>query len=190
MEREVRALALEQRKVEASLRAAASRHDLASARVLAAGIVGAKKQTSRLHAQRAALLSLEAQLVEAAATARVVGTLKGSADVVKIMNGLICVPKLAGQLREMKAEMIKAGVIQDVADGMMDDALGIDGDDALTGEADEEVAKVLDEVAGDLMASLPRAVATAGGAPGAREREASAAAEEAEAELPAAPLAG
>lgn len=52
----------------------------------------------------------------------------------------------------MAKEMMKAGLIEEMVDDVMDDVAGADEE-----EVDEEVEKVLHEVAGESLAKLPQA---------------------------------
>lgn len=72
---------------------------------------------------------------------KVTGTLQKSADIMKASNSLMNVPQLSGTMREMSAEMMKAGIMSE----MMDDTLEAldDDEEELEEEAQEEVDKVL-----------------------------------------------
>jgi charged multivesicular body protein 3 len=72
---------------------------------------------------------------------KVTGTLQKSADIMKASNSLMNVPQLSGTMREMSAEMMKAGIMSE----MMDDTLEAldDDEEELEEEAQDEVDKVL-----------------------------------------------
>jgi hypothetical protein len=89
-----------------------------------------------------------------AATARAVGHLQKSADVMKLVNGLMKTPEMAVTMQEFSKEMLKAGVIEEVMSDELDSAL--DNDD-IEEEIEEEVDKVLSELAGETAAQLPAA---------------------------------
>lgn len=73
------------------------------------------------------------------AMVKVTGAFQKSTEIMKASNQLIKLPQLSATMREMSAEMMKAGIMEE----MMDDTLeGLD-DDELEDEADEEVDKVL-----------------------------------------------
>ncbi|KAL4190999.1 hypothetical protein AMTRI_Chr07g78650 [Amborella trichopoda] len=88
-------------------------------------------------------------------TARTVGHLSKSAEVMKIVNGLMKAPEVAATMQEFSKEMTKAGVIEEMVNDAVDTAL--DSED-IEEEIEEEVDKVLTEIAGETTAQLPEAV--------------------------------
>lgn len=70
---------------------------------------------------------------------KVTGAFQKSTEIMKASNQLIKLPQLSATMREMSAEMIKAGIMEEMMDDTME---GLD-DDELEDEADEEVEKVL-----------------------------------------------
>lgn len=103
---------------------------------------------------KATLISLSAQMSEQLAIARVAGTLRSSADTMKLVNDLIKVPQLSATMRDMSKEMYKAGVLGEMVDDALDSALG---DEELEEESEEAVEKVLMEVAGETIAAMATA---------------------------------
>ena len=68
------------------------------------------------------------------------------------MNGLIKHQQVTDTMRDMSKEMMKSGLIEE----MLADALD-DGMEDIETETDEEVNKILAELAGEHMASMPAA---------------------------------
>jgi charged multivesicular body protein 3 len=87
-----------------------------------------------------------------AATARVVGHLQKSTEVMKLVNGLMKAPQMAVTMQEFSREMMKAGVIEEVMNDELDSTL--DNED-IEEEIEEEVDKVLSALAGETAAQLP-----------------------------------
>ncbi|KAJ3338146.1 hypothetical protein HDU93_009946 [Gonapodya sp. JEL0774] len=151
LDRQTRAIQMEEDKAKRELQKAAKRGDKVSARMLAKQIVYGRKTRDRLATGKAQLGSIGLQLNEALAQAKLVGTLQKSAQLMRSVNHVISLPQISQQMRELQKEMVKAGV----ADEMVSEALDtvIDGADAeeLEEEAEMEVDKVLFEVTDGLL---------------------------------------
>ncbi|CAM6047844.1 unnamed protein product [Sphagnum compactum] len=154
VERQVRDIQREEKNVQKSIKEAAKRNDMQSAKSLARELVSSRRVVDRLYANRAQLNSISMHLGESVATARAVGHLQKSADVMKLVNGLMKTPEMAVTMQEFSKEMLKAGVIEEVMSDELDSAL--DNDD-IEEEIEEEVDKVLSELAGETAAQLPAA---------------------------------
>ncbi|THU74760.1 hypothetical protein C4D60_Mb04t36820 [Musa balbisiana] len=89
------------------------------------------------------------------ATARTVGHLSKSAEVMKLVNNLMKAPEVAATMQEFSKEMTKAGVMEEMVNDAVDTAL--DSED-IEEEIEEEVDKVLAAIAGETMSQLPDAV--------------------------------
>merc|ERR1712156_483843 len=68
-------------------------------------------------------------------------SMKQSAQISKMMGRLVKLPELQGTMMKMSMEMQKNGLIQEMVDDAIDDAMGLDDDDV-----DEEVDKVIMEI--------------------------------------------
>lgn len=113
------------------------------ARDFARELIRARKTTTRLITSKAQLASVQMQVQEAFAVRKIEGSIRASVGIMKDVNTLIRLPELAGTMRELSVELMKAGVIEE----MIDDTLP--EDDVLLGEDDEaegEVDKVLGEI--------------------------------------------
>merc|ERR1719235_717359 len=75
---------------------------------------------------------------------KVVGNMQKSTDVMKAMNRLVKVEGITETMTAMQKEMCKAGIIEEMVDDAFDAADDVDED-----AADEEVQKVLTEIAAD-----------------------------------------
>ncbi|XP_077220948.1 SNF7 family protein [Tasmannia lanceolata] len=155
IERQIRDVQREERNVNKAIKDSAKRNDMVSARVLAQEIVRSRKAVNRLHENKAQLNSISMHLGESVATARTVGHLSKSAEVMKLVNGLMKAPEVAATMQEFSKEMTKAGVIEEMVNEAVDSAL--DSED-MEEEIEEEVDKVLTELAGETAAQLPEAV--------------------------------
>lgn len=106
-------------------------------------LVRIRRQTARLSTSRAQLQSVQMQVNEAFAVRKIQGSLKKSTGIMKDVNTLVRLPELSGTMRQLSAELVKAGIIEE----MVDDALPNDElvEDELE-EADAEVDRVLQEI--------------------------------------------
>ncbi|KAJ6840800.1 vacuolar protein sorting-associated protein 24-like protein 1-like [Iris pallida] len=121
---------------------------------LAKEIVRSKRAVNRLYENKAQLNSISMHLGELVATARTVGHLSKSAEVMKLVNNLMKAPQMAVTMQEFSKEMTKAGVLEEMVNDAVDSAL--DSED-IEEEIEEEVDKVLSELAGETASQLPEA---------------------------------
>lgn len=176
VERQIRDIQVEERKVKRSIQDAARRGDIPSAKALAREVVQSRRAVGRLYTNKAQIISLSTALTEQLAFIRVAGTLSKSGEAMKLVNDMMKIPELNKSMLEMSKEMMKAGLI----DEMMNDAIeGAMGAEDIEEEIDSEVAKVLEEVAGETASQLPKAKAR----PVAPSRVSEVAPEEADQEL-------
>ncbi|XP_073002374.1 vacuolar protein sorting-associated protein 24 homolog 1-like isoform X2 [Typha latifolia] len=123
--------------------------------VLAKEIVRSRRAVNRLYENKAQLNSISMHLGELVATARTVGHLSKSAEVMKLVNNLMKAPEVAVTMQEFSKEMTKAGVMEEMVNDAVDSAL--DSED-IEEETEEEVEKVLSAIAGETVSQLPDAV--------------------------------
>ncbi|KAG0486211.1 hypothetical protein HPP92_008306 [Vanilla planifolia] len=155
IERQIRDVEREERNVQKAIKDAAKRSDMISAKTLAKEIVRSRRAINRLHENKAQLNSVSMHLGEIVATARTVGHLSKSAEVMKLVNSLMKAPEVASTMQEFSKEMTKAGVIEEMVNDAVDSAL--DSED-IEEETEEEVEKVLAAIAGETLSQLPEAV--------------------------------
>uniref|UniRef100_A0A1D1Y0T5 Vacuolar protein sorting-associated protein 24 1 n=1 Tax=Anthurium amnicola TaxID=1678845 RepID=A0A1D1Y0T5_9ARAE len=155
IERQIRDIQREEKNVQKAIKEAAKRNDMGSAKSLAKEIVRSRQTVNRLHENKAQLNSISMHLGESVATARTVGHLAKSAEVMKLVNGLMKAPEVAATMQEFSKEMTKAGVIEEMISDAVDSAL--DSED-IEEETEEEVDKVLAAIAGETVSQLPETV--------------------------------
>lgn len=152
LDRQINEISREQKKVEKEIKQAAHRSDMQSAKILAKELVSSKKTVARLHENKAELQAVSMHLGEQVATARVLGSLQSSTEVMEAMGKLIKAPEIGLIMQNMSKEMMKAGIISEMMDDMIDSA--VDTDD-IEDETEVEVQRVLDEIAGETMERMP-----------------------------------
>ncbi|KAI8840162.1 Snf7-domain-containing protein, partial [Chytriomyces cf. hyalinus JEL632] len=147
LDKQIRNIDAEEVKVKKTIKAAAKRNDTQSCKVLAKEIVRSRKAKDRLHTSKAQLNSLQMQLQQQLAVAKIAGSLKQSTDIMKIVNNLIKLPEIHKTMQEMGMEMMKAGIISE----MMDDAIDALDEEGIEEEADKEVENVLFDLTDGLL---------------------------------------
>lgn len=118
-------------------------------RIFARELLRVRKQAGRLHTSKAQLQSVQMQVNEAFSVRKIEGSIKASTGIMKDVNSLVRLPELTGTMRELSAELTKAGIIEEMVGDMIPEGEGLmeDADE----EAEEEVDKVLSEVLKDRM---------------------------------------
>merc|ERR1740121_2248875 len=112
----------------------------ASVKTLAKQVVRSRKSASRLERTKCSMAAVNLHLTTAVASMSTASSLKMSANVMKEMNKLMNVPELQQTMEDMRREMARA----EITDEMMEE--GFEDEDDET-EIDGEVAKVFDELA-------------------------------------------
>merc|ERR1719436_570197 len=117
----------------------AAKGQMQSVNTLAKQVVKSRRSVARLEQTKCSLNALNLQLSTAIASASAASAMKMSASMMKEMNRLASVPELQRTMEEMRTEMARA----EVADEMMEEFYA-DSDDET--EIDSEVQKVMDEL--------------------------------------------
>ncbi|KAL4452152.1 hypothetical protein ABPG75_007814 [Micractinium tetrahymenae] len=154
VERQMMDVQREQKKAEKLIKEAAKRNDMVSCKILAKEVVNMRRTVGKLAMNKATFLSLSNQMTEQLAMTRVAGALTKSGEVMKLVNSLMRVPQLSRTMAEMSREMAKAGIIDEMMSDAMDSVM--DGED-LEEETEEQVDKILLEVAGETLAQMAAA---------------------------------
>lgn len=122
--------------------------EMKSARILTGAIVDIQKARERNLIISIQIKSVETQLVQQLALAKVTRALAYSAKAMEGMNALIQIPQMNETAKELAREMHKAGLIEQVLQD-------VDLQETVSEAADAEIDIVLSEIAGDLR--LPNA---------------------------------
>ncbi|KXZ56318.1 hypothetical protein GPECTOR_1g280 [Gonium pectorale] len=101
LDRQVREIQFEEKKVQKAIKEAAKRGDMGAAKHLAKEIIQSRKAVSRLYTNKAHMQSLSTALTEQLAMLRVAGTLSKSTEVMKEVNVIIKAPELQKTMMDM-----------------------------------------------------------------------------------------
>jgi charged multivesicular body protein 3 len=115
----------------------------AEARIFAKELLKVRKQAGRLHTSKAQLESVQMQVNEAFSVRKIEVGLKSGTRIMKDVNTLVRLPELSESMREISAELVKAGIIEEMVGDMLPNDELLEGEDE---EAEGEVDKVLSEV--------------------------------------------
>ncbi|KAJ2480927.1 Vacuolar protein-sorting-associated protein 24 [Coemansia sp. RSA 2131] len=148
LDRQTSTLKQEEKKAERTIKQLAKRGDTASCKILAKELIQSRKQRTRIATNKAQLNSISMELNYQVSKLKVVGSLQKSTQVMKSVNRLMSVPQLQRTLGEMSREMMKAGVIDEMTEDMMD---GLDEDEE---EEEDEVERVLAQVTDGLLGEI------------------------------------
>lgn len=154
LERQIREIQFEEKKIQKVIKEAAKRGDMASVKHLAKEIVQSRKAVARIYTSKAQMMSVGTALTSQLAMVKVAGTLGKSNEVMKGVSKLMKVPEIQKSMMEMSKEMMKAGLINEMLDESMDAAM--DGED-IEEETEAQIEKILAEIAIDTKAMMPSA---------------------------------
>jgi charged multivesicular body protein 3 len=115
-------------------------------RIFARELIRVRKQNARLQTSKAQLQSVQMQVNEAFSVRRIEGSIRASTGIMKDVNSLVRLPELTGTMRELSAELMKAGIIEEMVGDTLGENEMLEGEDE---EAEEEVDKVLGEILKD-----------------------------------------
>ncbi|TMW49654.1 hypothetical protein DOY81_005258 [Sarcophaga bullata] len=152
LDRQIRSIQREEEKVKRSLKQAAAKNDRDTCIILAREIVGARKAINRIYTSKAHLNSVQLQMKNQLATLRVAGSLQKSTEVMQAMQNLVRYPELAGIMRDMSKEMMKAGIIEEMLEETME---SLEETEEMEEEAAKEVDKVLWEITNGKLGEAP-----------------------------------
>ncbi|KAF4759165.1 Charged multivesicular body protein 3 [Perkinsus olseni] len=153
IDRECGKMEREEKKVELEIKSLAKKKEVTSVRILAKEIVRTRKTRDRMLTAKAQMNSISMQLQQAAMTMKMGEAVAGSTQIMQAMSSLIKLPELTETMEGMAKEMENLGVIEGVMTDTLDAVDDVDIDEA----TDQEVNKVLEELAVDTIANVPSA---------------------------------
>jgi len=152
LERQVNAIKREEAKVTKSLKEAAKKGDKDVCMILAKEVVNARKSVNKIYAAKANMNSVSMQMKNQLAIVKVAGALQSSTEVMQAMQQLVKLPEIQKTMMEMSREMMKAGIIEEMMEDVMEP---IGEQDELEEEAQEAVDKILYELTAGKLGEAP-----------------------------------
>jgi len=153
VDRDVNKLRQEEAKLTKEIKAMAAKGQPASVQTLTKQLIRSRKTVLRLERTKASLTSVNLQITVASSTMTTTSALKMSAGVMKDINRLMNVPALKQTMDELRREMAKMEILDD----MMEEGFEESDDEA---EIDIEVQKVYEELSLDTAMKLGPGVAS------------------------------
>jgi len=153
IERQIGRIDMEERKVQTEIKKLAAKGQLSSAKILAQEVVRTRKTKERMIMTKVRLSGVSMELEAQVATMKMASCISTSNEVMQKMSELINVREVQQTMQTMAKEMARAGLIQETLDDAMDAALGEEDEEQA---ADEEVNKVLEELAIDIDAQIAK----------------------------------
>lgn len=150
LDRQIRKIENEEFKIKQSIKQHVKNGNNDSAKVLAKGLVKSQKAKLRIHTTKAHMNSVAMTMQSQLSMMKQANVMKKSTAVMSAMNEMVCIPEVKATMDAMAAEMLKAGLIEEMAE----DALSVLDDDDIEDAADVEVSKVLDELLGEKLNPL------------------------------------
>ncbi|GAC96474.1 hypothetical protein PHSY_004054 [Pseudozyma hubeiensis SY62] len=143
LDREMRQIDQGSTKTKAEIKKLAKKGDVKNAKILAREVVRAQKQKNRLAVSKARLNSINMQLQHQLAMYKVTGSMQKSTEIMKLSNQLVKLPEVSAVMRQMSAEMTKAGIMEELMEDALDSGVLGEDEDEMEEEAQDEVDKVL-----------------------------------------------
>jgi charged multivesicular body protein 3 len=146
LDREMRNIDASVSKAKAEVKRLAKKNDLKSAKLLAREVVRSNAQRNRLATSKARLNSIGLQLNHQMAMYKVTGAMGKSAEIMKMSNQLVKLPEMSAAMRQMSAEMVKAGIMEEMMEDTLDSGVLGEDEEELEEEAQGQVDKILFEL--------------------------------------------
>lgn len=153
LERDINKIRQEEAKLKREIQQMAAKGQTQSVQTLAKQVVSSRRSVARLEKTKCSLNALNLQLTTNIASASTASAMKLSANMMKEMNAVANVPQMQRTLEEMRTEMARA----EVADEIMEEFYDQEDEEE---QVDEEVQKVYDELILDKSQMLASAAAT------------------------------
>eukprot|EP00511_Aplanochytrium_stocchinoi_P011391 CAMPEP_0204861806 /NCGR_PEP_ID=MMETSP1348-20121228/1906_1 /ASSEMBLY_ACC=CAM_ASM_000700 /TAXON_ID=215587 /ORGANISM="Aplanochytrium stocchinoi, Strain GSBS06" /LENGTH=270 /DNA_ID=CAMNT_0052011381 /DNA_START=54 /DNA_END=866 /DNA_ORIENTATION=- len=149
LDRNIREIEREERKIKQNLKNAAKKCYNDSVRRMAVELVKAQKHKDRIQQMKSHLTSVSIQLRQQSAQLRVTNTLKMSTNLMASMNKLANYSEVAASIYGLGREMERAGLIQELVDDALDSTMS-----DVENEVDAEIDRVIREVTEGMFESV------------------------------------
>ncbi|CAE7209265.1 CHMP3, partial [Symbiodinium pilosum] len=142
IDRDISRMRQEEEKLKKEIKTMAEKGQAASVKTLARQVVRSRAAVARLERTKCSMSAVNLHLTTAVASMSTASALKMSSGVMKEMNRLMNVPELQRTMEDMRQEMMRA----EIADEMMEEGFQESDDET---EIDSAVARVYEELALD-----------------------------------------
>lgn len=145
------------KKTEALIKKAAKDKDYKSAKVYARELININRQYNKLYLSKTRIDSITMSINEQWSMNKLTTSLQLLTGVMKDVNQLVSLGAILGTMQELLKELMKAGVINE----MMDDMVELDvEDDEIESESQDEVNKIIQSLTEDKFSKIGNEVPT------------------------------
>ena len=145
IDRDVNKLSAAEKTAIKECKKLAKEKQLKAAKLLAREVANIRKAKNRMQASKAQMNSVVMSLQMSLATVKLQGCLTKSTEIMHSMGALVKLPELQDSMLEMAKEMETAGLVDEIVQETLDMA-----DPELDIEADEEVTRIMNEIAAEI----------------------------------------
>ncbi|CUM68227.1 uncharacterized protein PRCAT00005948001 [Priceomyces carsonii] len=139
------------KKTETLIKKAVKQKDMKSAKIYAKELVHINRQYNKLYTSRTRIDSINMSVNEQWQMNKLTNSLQSLTAVMKDVNQLVHLGAITGTMQELSKELMKAGVINEMMDDMVD--LEFE-DDELEGESNEEIDKIIENLTKDQLSKV------------------------------------
>mmetsp|Transcript_1510 Transcript_1510/g.1631 ORF Transcript_1510/g.1631 Transcript_1510/m.1631 type:complete len:226 (-) Transcript_1510:1556-2233(-) len=145
------------KKTEALIKKSAKDKDYKSAKIYARELININRQYNKLYLSKTRIDSITMSINEQWSMNKLTSSLQLLTGVMKDVNQLVSLGAILGTMQELLKELMKAGVINE----MMDDMVELDvEDDELESESQDEVNKIIQSLTEDKFSKIDNEVPT------------------------------
>ncbi|RCK67664.1 Vacuolar protein-sorting-associated protein 24 [Candida viswanathii] len=156
LERSMNQLTPLKKKTESLIKKAAKDKDYKSARLYAKELININRQYNKLYTSRTRIDSITMTINEQYQMNKLTQSIHSSTSVMKEVNQLVHVGAVLQSMQELSRELMKAGIINEMMDDMVD--LDYEEDEELESESQEEVNKIIQSLTEDKFSKIENEV--------------------------------
>ncbi|GME75506.1 unnamed protein product [Ambrosiozyma monospora] len=146
LDREINDLNNLEKKTKTLIKQSAKKGDMKTARLYAKEFRNIEKHKERMYVSKATLDSIGMKLNEQQQMIKIKGSMQKSTVIMKQVNSIVKLPEMSRTVQELSRELMKAGVIDEMTDDIIDSA---ELEDDLDEDEQEQIDDILKTVIGD-----------------------------------------
>ncbi|KAK6454746.1 Snf7-domain-containing protein [Scheffersomyces xylosifermentans] len=140
------------KKTEGLIRKAAKEKDYKTAKLYAKELINVNRQYNKLYTSKTRIDSISMSINEQWQMNKLTQSLHSSTAVMRDVNQLVRIGVVSGTMQELSKELMKAGVINEMMDDMVD--LDFEEDEELESESQDEVNKIIASLTEDKFSKI------------------------------------
>lgn len=156
LERSLNQLQPLKKKTEGLIKKSAKAGDAKTAKIYARELININNQYKKLHISKTRLESINMSINEQWQMRKMTQSIQASTGIMRDVNSVLNLGVLTGTMQELLKELMKAGIINE----MMDDMVDLDVNEELEDESQEEVNKIISSLTEDKFSKIDTEVPT------------------------------